>query len=259
MHYACFPMVEILLIRSRVWCSSAFLQGTIVSAALAGGGIGSIVGGILADGIGRHATMIVTDAVFAVGACLMGFAPHVSLLILGRFVVGFGVGSSCVVVPVFIAERAPPQVRAQYVTMNILSVTFGQVSAYVSNYVFSFVPGTWRWMLGIAALPSLAQAILLTCWEGQSASNDQKTDYSMKKSVKKLIGQIKVLRSPPLPAELYVGECWSATWSIFSSSFCGNPHHSYISAFLWLLHRVNILSIFGCRYRYSGFATNCWN
>jgi len=37
----------------------------------------------------------------------------------------------------------------------------GQLVAYIVNYGFTYVPGTWRWMLGVAGVPAMLQFILL--------------------------------------------------------------------------------------------------
>jgi Sugar (and other) transporter len=52
----------------------------------------------------------------------------------------------------------PAQWRATLVTVNVLMITTGQFVAYLLDYLFTYVPGTWRWMLGVAALPALLQA-----------------------------------------------------------------------------------------------------
>ena len=62
----------------------------------------------------------------------------------GRLVVGLGVGLASVTSPVYIAESAPPSVRATLVTMNVLMITGGQFVAYVADFIFTFAPGTWR-------------------------------------------------------------------------------------------------------------------
>ena len=79
------------------------------------------------------------------------------LLLAGRALVGLGVGLASAAVPVFIAEAAPAARRATLVTLNVFAITGGQFVAYVTDYAFSHVPGTWRWMLGVAALPALLQ------------------------------------------------------------------------------------------------------
>ena len=44
------------------------------------------------------------------------------------------------------------------VTANTLMITGGQFIAYAADFGFTYVPGTWRWMLGAAALPAIVQA-----------------------------------------------------------------------------------------------------
>ena len=43
-------------------------------------------------------------------------------------------------------------------TAQVLMITVGQFVAYAVDWAFTFAPGTWRWMLGVAALPALLQA-----------------------------------------------------------------------------------------------------
>ena len=57
---------------------------------------------------------------------------------------GLGVGLASVTVPVYIAEAAPPHLRATLVTVNVLMITSGQFLAYLADYLFTYVPGTWR-------------------------------------------------------------------------------------------------------------------
>ncbi|GAB4816004.1 hypothetical protein N2152v2_003050 [Parachlorella kessleri] len=137
----------------------AWLQEVIVSAAIVAAGVGSALGGALSDVAGRKRALLLADVLFTLGALGMGLAWDVGVLIAGRALVGLGVGLASVTVPVYIAECAPPAVRAGLVSANVLMITGGQFLAYVVDFFFSFVPGTWRWMLGVAALPSLAQAI----------------------------------------------------------------------------------------------------
>jgi Sugar (and other) transporter len=67
----------------------------------------------------------------------------------GRVIVGLGVGLASVTVPLYIAEAAPPHIRAVLVTVNVLMITSGQLLAYVVDFAFTFVTGTWRcaWVL----------------------------------------------------------------------------------------------------------------
>ncbi|BDA45323.1 probable inositol transporter 2 [Coccomyxa sp. Obi] len=137
----------------------SWIQGLIVSAAVGGAAGGSAAGGALSDWLGRKKALLAGDVLFAAGAFLMAAAPGVSVIIAGRALVGLGVGLASVTVPVYIAESAPADVRATLVTVNVLMITSGQFVAYLADYLFTFVPGTWRWMLGVAAVPAVLQMV----------------------------------------------------------------------------------------------------
>lgn len=138
---------------------SPTLQETIVAAAVAGAVVGAATGGPLADSIGRRGALLFGDAFFVGGAVLMGIAPGPLVLILGRVAVGIGVGIASMAVPIYIAEAAPPSIRASLVAVNTLLITVGQFASFVVNYFLAGVPHTWRWMLGVAGIPALIQAI----------------------------------------------------------------------------------------------------
>ncbi|KAL9237497.1 hypothetical protein vseg_012036 [Gypsophila vaccaria] len=137
--------------------NSSFLQETIVSMALVGAMIGAGGGGWINDKYGRKKATLLADAVFTVGAIVMGLAPDPSVLIIGRFLVGLGVGLASVCAPVYIAEASPTEVRGGLVSTNVLMITFGQFISYCVNLAFTEVPGTWRWMLGVSAVPAILQ------------------------------------------------------------------------------------------------------
>ncbi|KAG0566811.1 hypothetical protein KC19_7G089300 [Ceratodon purpureus] len=139
---------------------SSFLQEAIVSMAIAGAVVGAAVGGLLNDRLGRKFCILASDIVFAMGALLMAAAPGPTILICGRFLVGLGVGVASMTVPLYIAEVSPPEKRGSLVTLNVLMITTGQFLSYVINFGFTKVPGNWRWMLGVAALPAILQAVL---------------------------------------------------------------------------------------------------
>uniref|UniRef100_A0A2P2JWI8 Inositol transporter 1 n=3 Tax=Rhizophora mucronata TaxID=61149 RepID=A0A2P2JWI8_RHIMU len=140
---------------------SSFLQETIVSMALVGAMIGAATGGWINDAYGRKKATLIADAVFVAGAIVMAAAPDPYVLILGRFLVGLGIGVASVTAPVYIAEASPSEVRGGLVSTNVLMVTSGQFFSYVINLAFTEVPGTWRWMLGVSGVPALIQFCLM--------------------------------------------------------------------------------------------------
>lgn len=86
-------------------------------------------------------------------------------MVIGRSVVGVAIGAASFVTPLYIAELAPATHRGRLVTMNIVFITLGQVVAYVVGWVFGTYgsPETtgWRWMVGLGAVPAVAQVVIL--------------------------------------------------------------------------------------------------
>lgn len=140
---------------------SSFLQETIVSMALVGAIVGAASGGWINDAYGRKKATLLADVVFTAGAIIMAAAPDPYVLILGRLLVGLGVGIASVTAPVYIAEASPSEVRGGLVSTNVLMITSGQFLSYLVNLAFTEVPGTWRWMLGVSALPAIIQFVLM--------------------------------------------------------------------------------------------------
>ncbi|KAL9431708.1 hypothetical protein AB3S75_026831 [Citrus x aurantiifolia] len=140
---------------------SSFLQETIVSMALVGAIVGAASGGWINDAYGRKKATLLADVVFTAGAIIMAAAPDPYVLILGRILVGLGVGIASVTAPVYIAEASPSEVRGGLVSTNVLMITSGQFLSYLVNLAFTEVPGTWRWMLGVSAVPAIIQFVLM--------------------------------------------------------------------------------------------------
>ncbi|GAV69925.1 Sugar_tr domain-containing protein [Cephalotus follicularis] len=140
---------------------SSFLQETIVSMVLVGAIVGAASGGWINDAYGRKKATLLADVVFTAGAIVMATAPDPHVLILGRFVAGLGVGVASVSAPVYIAEASPSEIRGGLVSTNVLMITSGQFLSYLVNLGFTEVPGTWRWMLGVSAVPAVIQFCLM--------------------------------------------------------------------------------------------------
>lgn len=140
---------------------SSFLQETIVSMSLVGAIIGAVVGGWINDTWGRKRATLIADAFFIIGSLVMSAAPDPLVLIIGRFLIGLCVGVASVTSPVYIAEVSPSEIRGGLVSTNVLMITGGQFLSYLVNLAFTEVAGTWRWMLGVAAVPAILQFFLM--------------------------------------------------------------------------------------------------
>lgn len=131
----------------------------IVSGSILGAVIGAAGAGPTSKLFGRKRVLLASDIVFVCGAILMTAAVGLWMLILGRVVVGIGIGLASMVVPMYLAEVAPLRYRGTVVTINVAMITFGQFVSYGLDAAFSFVPGTWRWMLGFSVVPALIQFV----------------------------------------------------------------------------------------------------
>ena len=137
---------------------SDFLQGVIVSFLLVGAVTGAITGGPISDRVGRRPTVLLAAIIFAIGAIAAALAPSAGFLIFARFILGLGVGLASLVVPLYIAEIAPPETRGSLVSLNQLMITIGILLSYIVGVAFTPIEG-WRWMFAVAVIPALILGI----------------------------------------------------------------------------------------------------
>lgn len=133
----------------------------LVTAALAVGDIGgALVAGVLANAIGRKASLILVVACYAVFAVLDAVSVSWASLVAARLLAGLAIGVSFVVVPVFVAEAAPAGVRGSLLVGYQAANLIGMVVGYLAAYLLGGSPN-WRWALGLAAVPAVLSLVLL--------------------------------------------------------------------------------------------------
>ncbi|KAK4485201.1 hypothetical protein RD792_007826 [Penstemon davidsonii] len=118
---------------------------------------GSLAGGKTSDAIGRKWTMALAAIIFQTGAGIMALAPSFTVLMVGRFFAGIGIGFGVMIAPLYIAEISPSSSRGSLTSFPEIFINFGILLGYISNYAFSGLPAhiNWRIMLAVGILPSV--------------------------------------------------------------------------------------------------------
>ncbi|MHC6592830.1 sugar porter family MFS transporter [Arthrobacter sp. C152] len=134
-------------------------EGVVTSSLLLGAAVGAAVSGRLADTWGRRKTITILALGFLFGTMLCVAAPGIEMMVAGRVVLGLAVGGASAVVPVFLAELAPYEIRGSLAGRNEVMVAVGALAAFVMNAIigslWGHIPGVWRIMLLVSAVPAV--------------------------------------------------------------------------------------------------------
>ncbi|KAG6500173.1 hypothetical protein ZIOFF_040013 [Zingiber officinale] len=132
------------------------VEGLIVAMSLIGAMIITTVSGIASDWIGRRPMLIISAILFFLSSLFMCFSPNVYVLLLARLIDGFGIGLAVTLVPVYISETAPAEIRGLLNTLPQFSGSLAMFLSYCIVFGMSLKPNPdWRLMLGVLSIPSL--------------------------------------------------------------------------------------------------------
>ncbi len=135
-----------------------FAVGCVIFGAMAG----NILAGPLSDKYGRKKLLIFTAMLFTISALWSAMATNYIAFVIARIIGGVGIGGAILIAPIYIAEIAPPKLRGSLVSLNQLNIVLGISVAYFSNYFMKDIEGeSWRWMLGVEAIPALIYFLAL--------------------------------------------------------------------------------------------------
>lgn len=212
------------------------LYSIVVSIFAIGGMVGGFSGGTMANRFGRKGGLLLNNVLGIIGGSLMWCAKvaySYEMLICGRFVIGINCGLNTSLVPMYISEISPLNLRGGLGTVNQLAVTVGLLLSQVLG--IEQILGTtegWPLLLGLAVVPALAQLVLLpVCpespryllitkqWEEEArralrrlrASNQVEEDIEEMRAEERAqqseasISMIELICSPTLRAPLIIG------------------------------------------------------
>ena len=122
----------------------------VATIVVAGSVLGALVGGRIANAIGRKPSMVLVALTYAGFAILSGRRDEPRLPRLARFFLGVTIGISIVTAPIFVAESAPAAVRGAMIVMYQVATVTGIVVAYFVDYALAGAE-SWRLMLALSA------------------------------------------------------------------------------------------------------------
>jgi SP family galactose:H+ symporter-like MFS transporter len=159
-----------LLYLKEAYHLSEAKAGLVASIVVFGEIAGALIGGRLADRFGRKPVMVGVAATFALFSLMSALAWDIPSLMAARFLLGLTIGVSVVVVPVFVAESAATKIRGALLVLYQVATVTGIILGYVIAMILAQVIGgatdadagnTWRWLLGLAAIPGVIVTLLL--------------------------------------------------------------------------------------------------
>ena len=124
---------------------------------------GNLAAGALSDRFGRRSVLLLTAVLFLASSLTAALSTQFTLFVAARICGGLGVGAAILTAPVYIAEIAPARSRGSLVSLNQLMIVIGISISFFSNYfLLSLGTDSWRWMLGVQAVPAGLYFLLLT-------------------------------------------------------------------------------------------------
>ncbi|XP_061338482.1 sugar transport protein 5-like [Gastrolobium bilobum] len=121
--------------------------------------VSSLLASQVTKSLGRRNTMIFGGCIFFVGGAINGAAANIAMLILGRILLGLGVGFTNQATPVYLSEIAPPKWRGAFNTGFQFFIGVGVVVANCINYGTARHTWGWRLSLGLATVPATVMTV----------------------------------------------------------------------------------------------------
>lgn len=138
---------------------AGFWKGLLTAMIELGAVIGAFNQGWITEKISRRYSIVVALGFFLTGSVLQTASVGYAMLIVGRLLGGVGVGMLSMVVPMYISEVSPPEIRGSLLVLEECSIVFGIIVALWITFGTKYIMSEWAWRLPF--LLQMLQAILL--------------------------------------------------------------------------------------------------
>ncbi|KAL2522016.1 Monosaccharide-sensing protein 2 [Forsythia ovata] len=141
--------------------SQPTIEGLIVAMSLIGATVITTFSGHVSDWLGRRPMLIISSVLYFISGMVMLWSPNVYVLLVARLLDGFGIGLSVTLIPVYISETAPPEIRGLLNTLPQFTGSLGMFLSYCMVFGMSLIDSpSWRLMLGVLSIPSIIYFLL---------------------------------------------------------------------------------------------------
>ena len=147
--------LERIMTAFSVGPDQTLIKGAVVSAAPLGAVISSVITGIWSERLDRRRFIMVAAALYCLGAVGVALAPHVFVVMAARLLVGVGIGLSVTLVPMYLSETMPAQVRGMAITSFQMAINLGVLGGFLLNAALTD-QAQWPLIFWLAAVPAAA-------------------------------------------------------------------------------------------------------
>ncbi|KAJ9551294.1 hypothetical protein OSB04_015339 [Centaurea solstitialis] len=147
--------------RDLGFSGNSLAEGLVVSTCLGGAFLGSLFSGLIADGVGRRRSFQLCALPMIIGACCSATSNNLTGMLIGRFLVGIGLGIGPPVASLYITEVSPPSVRGTYGSFIQISTCLGLMGALLIGIPVKSIQGWWRMCFWLSTIPSTVLALAM--------------------------------------------------------------------------------------------------
>lgn len=152
----------IMVAIGKEWHLTAGQLGQLGSISMLGMGLGAALSGMVADKFGRRTVIMLTLIMYGVSSIISGFAINYPMLLVLRFLTGFGLGGELPAASTLISEFSPTKIRGRNVIFLESFWAWGWILASLISYLL--IPNYgWRLAFIVGGVPALFAAIIRQC------------------------------------------------------------------------------------------------